>query len=85
MLVTVFNVTCCCYRNCYDANCYYERVIARTRAGRNCYDATAAAIEFCYICYCERAIASTRTRRNYNAATATANEFRYNCYCERLR
>ena len=27
-LVTVFKVTCCCYRNCYDANCYYERVIA---------------------------------------------------------
>ena len=25
-LVTVFKVTCCCYRNCYDANCYYERV-----------------------------------------------------------
>ena len=23
-LLTVFKLICCCYRNCYDANCYYE-------------------------------------------------------------
>ena len=48
-LLTVFNVTCCCYRNRYDANCYYERVIASTRARINCYAASATATSFATI------------------------------------
>ena len=31
-LLTVFKVIYCCYRNCHDANCKYERIIASTRA-----------------------------------------------------
>ena len=53
-LLTVFKATCCCYRNCYDANCYNERVIASTRAITNCYAATATANVFGYNCYCDR-------------------------------
>ena len=53
-LFTVFKVTSCCYRECYDANCYYERVIASTRARTNCYAATATANEFRNNYYCER-------------------------------
>ena len=54
-LWTVFKVTCCCYRNCYDASCYCERVIAIKRDMTNCYAATATANEFCYNYYSERA------------------------------
>ena len=53
-LLTVYNATCYCYRNCYDANCYYERVIASTRARTIGYADTATANEFCYNCYCDR-------------------------------
>ena len=49
-LVTVFNVTFCCYGNCYDATCYYERAIAIPRTRRHCYAETATANEFCCSC-----------------------------------
>ena len=83
-LLTVFKAICCCYGNCYDASCYYDRVIASTRSRTNCYAATATANEFCYNCYNERVVAITRSRTNCYAATATANEFCYNCYCDRF-
>ena len=50
-LLTVFEVICCYYCNCYDANCYYERAINSTT---NRYGATATASEFCYNYYSER-------------------------------
>jgi len=53
-LLTVFKVICSCYDNCYDAYCYYERVLAIARRGRHCYAETATANEFCCSCYCDR-------------------------------
>ena len=53
-LLTVFKVTCCSYRICYDANCYYERVIAISRTMKHCYVETATANEFCNNCYRDR-------------------------------
>ena len=53
-LLTVFKVTCCCYRICYYAICYYERVIAIARSRRHCYAETATANDFCCSCYRDR-------------------------------
>jgi len=53
-LVTVLKVACCCYRNCYDSNCYYERVIAIACTRKHCYAITATANEFCCSCYRDR-------------------------------
>jgi len=44
----------CCSNIEFSYNCYYERVIASTRATTNCYAATAIANEFCCSCYSDR-------------------------------